>query len=56
MAIGRIGGVKFVATPDPSKAFARGNSVVDREGEIAGDAEDISYAYVMQAGENVLCW
>jgi hypothetical protein len=54
VAIGSVGGVEFIATSNPSKVSVRGDSIVDRKCEVPGNTEDVPYANVMQARENVL--
>jgi hypothetical protein len=54
VAIGSVGGVEFIATSDPSEVSVRGDGIVDRKREVPGNTEDIPYANVMQARENVL--
>jgi hypothetical protein len=54
IAIGGVRGVEFIATSNPSKVSVRGDGIVDRKREVPGNTEDVPYANVMQARENVL--
>jgi hypothetical protein len=54
IAVGRIGGVEFVAAADPTDPGIVADRIVDREGIIARHAEDIGDSEVVQAGENIL--
>jgi hypothetical protein len=54
VAIGSVGSVEFIATSNPSKVSVRGDGIVDRKREVPGNTEDVPYANVMQARENVL--
>ena len=41
VAIGRVGGVEFVATSNPSKVSIRGDGIFDRKREVPGNTEDV---------------
>src|SRR5580692_5331922 len=54
VAIGSVGGVEFIATSNPSKVSVRRDGIIDRKREVPGNTEDVPYADVMQAREDVL--
>ena len=54
VAVGRIGGVELVAASDPAQPRVRANGVLDGEGIVSGDAEDVFHPEVVQAGQHVL--
>ena len=48
IAIRRIGGIQLVGAADPAHRLTVDDRIIDRKGEVAGDAEDISDPDVME--------
>jgi len=49
-----VGGIKFVATPNPSQLLIITNGIVDGERKVTRYPEDVVHTKVMQTGKYVL--
>jgi hypothetical protein len=54
VTIGRIGRVDLVARSDEVHLLVVADRVVDRKGVVAGDAENVSHAELLQTGQDIL--